>query len=169
MNNKTKFFITSLIVFSLGSIQAQQIIGKKILSGSGLVDFEADSQKVIILPLVDTLPTSPSFGTLLAFKRDSSVYMRNDSAWVKFGNRGKIPTTFLLNSGIERNLGVLMGAKTTSASGVLVLESTNRALILPKNNNPHSNIVQPRIGSICYDKVRKALAIYNGDRWVYWR
>jgi hypothetical protein len=170
MKNKINYiqiFVAAVLLF--GELQAQHAIGKKSVSGSGLLDFAADSQKVIVLPLLDSLTSSASKGTMAAYRKDSSIYMRNDSAWVKYSTSGLNPLNSLNHSGTEKIKSTVLGSKTTNVEGALVLESSNKALILPKNSNPHSQIPMPRIGSICYDKTRKSLAIFNGKIWTYWQ
>ncbi len=65
--------------------------------------------------------------------------------------------------------GVVLGADSSSASGVLVLESSDKALILPKVTNPHLNMKSPTIGAMCYDTTSKSIAIFNGKEWAYWK
>jgi hypothetical protein len=147
---------------------AQVSIGKKQTNSSGLLDFAEDSSKGIILPLVESMPANPSQGTFLAYKVDSSVYVFSDSKWVKLASNGLNPTTFMNYNGSEMD-STILGSKTSSASGVLVLESVNKALILPKNTSPHLTMSYPRIGTMCYDKTNKSIAIYDGKKWMYWR
>lgn len=164
-----KRIATILSIFiSIVSVDAQVAIGKKVVSGSGLLDFAQDSAKGIILPLVESLPIGPANGTFVALKSDSSIYVRQDTLWVKLTQKGKLPTTFLNYASTDFDSTVI-GARTSAASGVLVLESSNKALILPKNSNPHNSMPTPRIGTMCYDLVNKAVAFYDGIKWVYWR
>ncbi|WP_148043492.1 hypothetical protein [Chryseobacterium sp. G0240] len=62
-----------------------------------------------------------------------------------------------------------MGASTSSAPGVLVLESANKALILPKVAAPHLNVKNPYPGMICYDTASKSMAVFDGLKWSYWK
>lgn len=62
-----------------------------------------------------------------------------------------------------------MGAKESAADGVLVLESTNRALVLPHVTNPHLTVKSPYPGMMCYDTVKKAVAVFDGTVWNYWK
>ena len=45
--------------------------------------------------------------------------------------------------------GTVIGAESSSVDGVLVLESADKALILPRMVSPHLNIVKPMAGTIC--------------------
>ncbi|MNG09522.1 hypothetical protein D3C84_929420 [compost metagenome] len=62
-----------------------------------------------------------------------------------------------------------MGAKESAADGVLVLESADKALVLPKVNNPHITVKSPYTGMMCYDLNKKAVAIFDGVVWNYWK
>ncbi|MFB9078942.1 hypothetical protein ACFFLS_10415 [Flavobacterium procerum] len=65
--------------------------------------------------------------------------------------------------------GTVIGAQSSDVDGVLVLESSNKALILPKVVSPHLNIIKPMAGTICYDTVKKLLCVYNGTEWTFWK
>ncbi|MGV4461834.1 hypothetical protein ACQ1Q5_09910 [Ornithobacterium rhinotracheale] len=52
--------------------------------------------------------------------------------------------------------------------GILQLESKSKALILPKVQSVE-NIKNPIIGTIVYEIKKQALAIFNGDRWYFWK
>lgn len=53
--------------------------------------------------------------------------------------------------------------------GILVLENTNQAMILPKVASPHLNIINPEPGTMAYDTVTKQIAVYNGKVWSFWK
>ena len=147
---------------------AQIAVGKKSIDGSGILDFAQDSGKVIVLPIVDTLPNNPMFGILVGRKSDSTIVFRNDTAWIAFSPKGNLPSDYMNTSGVEKSLSTIVGSRNSSTQGVLVLESIDKALILPKSDDIHL-ISNPRFGSIAYDKVRKSMAIYNGKKWTYWK
>lgn len=46
------------------------------------------------------------------------------------------------SSGKEVGAGVVIGVETSNKSGVWVLASTTQALVLPKVENPHDNIIE---------------------------
>jgi len=167
MINMKKILIVVILAISFKA-SAQIAIGKKTIDGSGILDFAQDSGKVIVLPIVDTLPNNPMYGVLVGRKSDSTIVFRNDTAWIAFSPKGKLPSDNMNTAGVEKSLSTTIGNKNSSAQGVLVLESTNKALILPKSNDIHM-ISNPRFGSIAYDKVRKSMAIFNGKKWTYWK
>lgn len=57
----------------------------------------------------------------------------------------------------------------TATDGILVLEDTDKAMILPKVASPHLNIIDPAPGLIVYDTDSRQLAVYNGKVWSYWK
>ncbi len=65
--------------------------------------------------------------------------------------------------------GVVIGGPASTADGVLVLESANKAMILPRINTPHLNVKNPYPGMMCYDTASKTLAVFDGSVWNYWK
>lgn len=57
----------------------------------------------------------------------------------------------------------------TSTPGILVLEDTTKAMILPKVASPHLNIINPAPGMMVYDMFNKQLAVFNGRVWSFWK
>lgn len=53
--------------------------------------------------------------------------------------------------------------------GILVLSDSDKAMILPKVENPHINIINPTAGMLVYDTVSKQLAVFNGTVWTFWK
>ena len=56
-----------------------------------------------------------------------------------------------------------------TAEGVMVLESADKALILPKVVDPQANVLNPYPGMLCYDPVKKLVAVFNGTHWFFWQ
>lgn len=52
-----------------------------------------------------------------------------------------------------------------SRTGSLVLESTNKGLVLTRIANPETAIGRPVEGMIVYDTVNKVIKLYNGSTW----
>jgi hypothetical protein len=51
----------------------------------------------------------------------------------------------------------------------LVLESTSKALVLPKVANAETEIKSPAVGTMVYDLYSKSLAIFDGAKWNFWK
>ncbi|MBQ0152623.1 MAG: hypothetical protein KBS61_06995 [Chryseobacterium sp.] len=78
--------------------------------------------------------------------------------------------TYLGQATVERtDAKVGIGTSITSTPGILVLEDSNKAMILPKVSSPHLNIKNPETGTMAYDTVSKQLAVYNGKVWSFWK
>lgn len=155
---------------------AQTAIGKKTVNGANtLLDFydSLDNVKGIILPALSDAPTVGLVnGTFYFDVTDKKIKMRQNNSWVNLSNEGNI-SSLVLNTTDEVILGTesasIIGAKSTNANGVLVLESSNKAMILPKITNPESTVVNPYPGMMCYDLATKSLAVFDGDVWNYWK
>lgn len=156
------FFIMSV------SVSAQMAIGKESVSGSGILDFGTGLNKGIILPAVTTMPASPTNGTFVLDKNDRKIKMLENEIWVEMTNSGNTDS-LVANSGTENGRGVIVGADTSAATGVLIMESANRALILPNISDPELNVKSPYPGMMCYDTVSKSIAIFDGTVWNYWK
>ncbi|MCS3529885.1 hypothetical protein [Chryseobacterium sp. JUb7] len=164
--------INTLIIFLFISIAAHAQIGfeKPTVDGSGLLDFPTGTTKGIILPQVNNSAnmTDTSAGTLVFDGTTSKVKYYNGTAWVDL--TGQVGTSRSLLAGTEQNRskGVIIGAPDSTAKGVMVLESQNKALILPKIINPAANVKSPSAGMMCYDPVAKLVCFYNGSNWAFW-
>ena len=96
--------------------------------------------------------------------------MYENNTWVDLTDVGDqssvIPN---LSDDSSQNQGVIIGSETSDAKGVLVLESSDKALILPRISSPHLTVKSPYPGMLCYDTVGLALAIFDGKVWSYWK
>lgn len=161
------------------TLNAQVAIGKSTVTNSStILDFDnsATNKKGIILPAVDNLSkalpgtAAHNHGTFLFDKSDNVVKMYENNTWKPLSDAGS-KTAIESNAALELpdNQGVIIGSDTSNALGVLVLESSNKAMVLPWVANPHSTVVNPYPGMICYDTVSRSLAVFDGDVWSYWR
>ena len=163
------------MIISLGafaSARAQTAIDKNTADGSSVLDFAAGTTKGIILPAVETLPATPANGTFLFDKVAKIVKMYQNGAWVNLSGVGNIAGTVPIapySGTVDNGKQTVIGSKSTTVDGVLVLESPNKALVLPKISNPHLNVKSPYPGMMCYDTNRKALAVFDGNVWNYWK
>lgn len=165
-----KKVFTIIITLYAVVASAQVAIEKSQVDGDGLLDFPANTTKGILLPIVETLPSDASSGTLLMDKNDKTLKMNVESAWIPLSDEGSVTgAVFNSNGEIPGQNRVIMGSDATSAPGVLVLESPDKALILPKIAAPHINVKNPYPGMICYDTVSKSMAVFDGLKWSYWK
>lgn len=166
-----KKVVLTVIVFNFCLYATAQVaIAKASVDGSGVLDFPNGTTNGIILPIVETLPTASATqnGTFLMDKNDLKLKMCQNATWVDLSDAGSISgVTF--NTSAEVANGVVIGAQTASASGVLVLESTTKALILPHVPSPEINVKSPHAGMLVYDSTSKSVAIFDGLKWNYWK
>ncbi|PDS21882.1 hypothetical protein [Flavobacterium branchiophilum] len=162
-----------MILVAGAIMQAQVAIGKSDIQGSSLLDFAAGTTKGIILPKVTTLPTGAAAtnGTILidaSTKASSKVVMRVNGAWQDMSDAQDL-SALTFNSSPEVTKGAIIGAYTSAAEGVLVLESSSKALTLPKVSNTETDVKSPTAGMMCYDLASKCLAVFDGVKWNYWK
>ncbi len=172
---KMKKVILSLVFCSFAiSGMGQVLIGKepKISQSyeSVLMDFydETDNIRGIILPAVDGLAnlSESNNGTFLFDKTDSKIKMYQNNTWVELSDEGS-GISIIENTSSEADKGVVIGAETSPATGVLVLEDSTKALVLPKINKPEETVNSPYVGMMCYDTASKSVAIFDGTVWNY--
>lgn len=154
--------------FSCTLVLGQTAIEKYTVDGDGVLDFASGTTKGIILPAVETLPATPANGTFLYDKNAQMVKMYENGAWVNLSDIGDNSDVLPYN-GTDTNKQTIIGAVSTTVDGVLVLEATDKALILPKIASPHINVPSPYPGMMCYDTDAKALAVFDGAAWNYWK
>lgn len=168
MNLNVKLFIISLFISIFTN--AQIGIEKESVDGSGLVDFPEGTTKGIILPQVtnNLNMTDTSAGTFVFDGVSSKVKYYNGADWIELTGQTGASKTLLVGTEQDRSAGVIIGAPDSTAKGVLVLESNDKALILPKIIDPANNVKSPSAGMMCYDPVAKLVCFYNGVNWAFW-
>ncbi|KMQ64505.1 hypothetical protein ACM46_09580 [Chryseobacterium angstadtii] len=161
---------TALIVFN--SLCAQVAIEKETIDGnSTILDFNNTSgnTKGLILPAVQVAPAgSPANGTFVFDRSDDKIKMYENNTWKSLSDAGN-SSAVIANSSDETGNGVVIGTQAGSAEGVLVLESEDKAMILPKISSPHLNVKNPYPGMVCYDTASKTFAVFDGTLWNYWK
>ena len=180
-----KFIYTAVLVSMAAFVNAQVSIGgKQAVEGNAtLLDFNSplsadtnsttnNNTKGIILPAVleDDAVASPSNGTFIYDYEAKTVKLFANNGWTSLSEQGN-NSQIVVNPSPDLNAsqGAIIGSKTSAAKGVLILESSDKAMILPRIQNPHTNVKSPYPGMICYDTVRKSLAVFDGTNWNYWK
>ncbi len=152
-------------------LHAQVAIGKSsITNPSTLLEFGLEP-KGIILPSVDDAPGATG-GTFIVNINDRAVQYHDGTNWINLTNTGESVANPYVNTQIADKAtdhGVIIGDNTSSKPGVLVLESTTKAMILPKVSNPQSTIKSPVTGTIVYDTNSDSLAVCDGQNWFFWQ
>lgn len=192
-----KHIITTALIAASCFASAQVAIGKSSLTilpatttpnpsiSLEFGDYVSGQGKGIVLPWVTSAAATGSSvtGTIIYDVNDKIVKYRNGaSSWFNLSKNettivdgtANFNTTGVVNTTLQDPLTDASTAKvsigTVSATpGVLVLEDTAKAMVLPKLPSPHLNIVNPEPGTMAYDTVTKQLAVYNGTVWSFWK
>lgn len=168
-----KKLLLTITFFAVGYfIQAQIIITEapnpQPSNSSVLLEFGTQA-KGIILPSVNT--ATEAVGGTFIFNSDKKVVQVNENGtWINLTdeNQGVVNPHVPAGTTDERGE-VIMGAASTTKPGVLVLESTTQAMVLPKVSDPHLTMPSPIAGTMVYDTTSDMLAVYDGANWSYWK
>ncbi|WP_347220020.1 hypothetical protein [Chryseobacterium sp.] len=163
--------IAIAFIASTGSF-AQVAIEKPMIDGtSTILDFNniPGNVKGLVLPSTSGVATGAlANGTFIFDITDLKVKVYENDVWKPLSDAGNLGT-ITVNNAPERGKGVIIGAPSSAADGVLILESLNKAMILPQITTPHLNVKSPYPGMICYDTASKSLAVFDGSVWNYWK
>lgn len=176
-----KKYISALLLTGFALANAQIIIGDAVgtatVKTSVLLEF-AQGNKGLILPYVRTLPASTMLnqGTILldaSSPAAARMKFSDGTNWVDLSGQDADVTAALATqplSVVETSSKSIIGARSSTADGVLVLESTTKAMVLPIVADVQ-NILSPSPGMMVYvnKSGAKRLAVYNGSKWSYWK
>lgn len=178
-----KYIILGFVLLSTIQVFSQVIIGNSVGTATNktsvLLEFANTDDKGIIIPYVTNIPTTVSEGTILLDASNATaarVKFYNGTSWVDLsGQNGNVSTELSTQPTTAEDPAskVIIGERASSADGVLVLESSTKAMVLPTVTNVN-NIPSPSAGMMVYVKgtgatPNKRLAIYNGSKWSFWR
>lgn len=178
------------ILFACASTMSAQVIigdavGTATTKTSVLLEFAANQNKGIIIPYVRIIPQSPAEGTILLdvstptaarMKLYNANMAYGTSGWLDLSGKGADITDAMtvqpnFSSAPEiSSTKTIIGNVTSPANGVLVLESTTKAMVLPIVSDVQ-DILSPSPGMMVYVNKpgSKRLAVYNGAVWSFWR
>jgi len=163
---KTAFFAAILIG---GALQAQVAIGKESVTNTSVLLEFGPGNKGIVLPAVSTAPGAAD-GTFILDTTTKSVRVKQNGSWTDLTALGQAADNPYINTGTtDIGDGVIIGADSTTKPGVLVLESTTKALVLPSVAAPDQIVLSPVAGTMVYDTSVSMLAVYDGHNWSYWK
>lgn len=194
----------SILFCSLATMASGQVaIGKTGVTGnSTLLEFAESGPPVnekqgnkastlyqgIILSAVEQEPvfevtpgvSSPNNGTFVFDRTSKTVKVFENNVWkdiTETGDASQADANANTSDETAPEQGVIIGASTSDAIGVLVLESPDKALILPHVYQPEINIKSPYPGTIVYEPWQGSLegeiergwiAIFDGVNWNYY-
>ncbi|MEG1591521.1 hypothetical protein [Chryseobacterium sp.] len=173
-----KIIISSICLMISGMAFSQVIIGNDTGTAtdktSVLLEFANTNDRGIVLPYLRTMPTTPTEGTIIVDATDATKakikYYNGTWQDLSSGNEADISSLLTKQPTITEGttVGTIIGSDQTSAKGVLVLESSNKAIILPQVTSTDA-VINPAPGMMVYIKgTNKRLAVFNGSKWTYW-
>jgi len=186
---KKVLIISSFMIsfFAFSQVRIGKTSATTLSSTSVLLEFGDTNDKGIILPYVETVPTSSSQakgGTLIfdvSATGEYKVKVKNENAaWsdlsVQSGYSTQIETAVKTPQASpladKANAKAIIGDSTSSTDGVLVLESSDKAMVLPVVDD-FKTIKNPSPGMMAFlkgattDKHR--LIVFNGQKWSFWK
>lgn len=198
----------SILFCSLATIASGQVaIGKTEVTGnSTLLEFVKSGSYVlvkqsndastlyqgIILSAVEEEPvfavtpgiSSPNNGTFVFDRTSKTVKVFENNVWkdlTEVGDASQADANANASDETASSQGVIIGASTSEAIGVLVLESPDKALILPHVYGAFYNLKSPYPGTMVFDveddvqsnpeyprSFKGSIAIFDGVEWNYW-
>lgn len=175
-----KYLFLIVLAFLSVNVYSQVAIGKENVSSPSVsLDF-GSGNRGIVLPWVTSegSVTGVVNGTLVYDLFDKKVKVKYASGWkdltvITNGTtvQGGVDGALIQDNSVAENTSAktAIGTTLTSTPGILVLEDTNKAMVLPTVASPHLNIMNPAPGMMVYDNFNKVLAVYNGTVWSFWR
>ncbi|KPE51588.1 hypothetical protein [Chryseobacterium indologenes] len=185
------------IIISLllsGLVKSQVVLGGDAGTAadktSVLLDFAASQNKGIVVPYVETLPADNSAqskpGTIIfdvSGNTEYKVKVKNTNntspSWTDLSGQSgyssaveNIVKTAQASLTDVSSAKVIIGANASAADGILILESSNKAMVLPIVSD-YTAIKNPAPGMIAFlkpgtDPSRYRLIIFNGQKWSFW-
>ena len=175
---KKIFAILTMMVGGIGF--SQMAIGIPQTTNTSISLEFGTENRGIILPWVSSVGnvTNAVDGTMVYSLEDNKVYVKYATGWTDLSIDESGTTVNPLTNvdgaliqlnktdNVESKVGV--GAESETA-GILVLENTNQAMVLPKVTSPEINILNPSPGLMVFDPTTKQLAVFNGSVWTFWK
>lgn len=174
---KKKVFL--LVLMFSKNLYSQLIFGDAVGTAadktSVLMEFANAGNRGFILPYVTNKTGISTPGSIIVDATNaasSKVQYYNGTTWVDLSVQPSNVSSYLtIQPGTRENASakVIVGSNTSSANGVLVLESTDKAMVLPVVTS-YQNIINPAPGTMVLvdNSGLKSLAVYNGSQWSFW-
>ena len=160
-------------------VSSQVIFGDNIGTAtdktSVLMEFSAAGNRGLILPYITNKTGLTTPGSIIlnaTTPTAAKVEYYNGTTWVDLSVQTANVSSYLGIQPVAKenaNAKMVIGSATSSANGILVLESTSKAMILPIVSS-YQDIVNPAPGMmvIVNNGGIKTLAVYNGSQWSFW-
>ncbi|MEG2077708.1 hypothetical protein SAMN05421796_10264 [Chryseobacterium piscicola] len=176
-----RILLTFSILLSTIYARAQVAIGKTTISNNSVsLEFGNNESRGVILPWVTNVTTMTNAvnGTMAYDVATLKLKVKLATGWkdLSVDTSGKTtdPVSGVNGITIQNAAKEAADAKVsigtpTSTPGILVLEDSNKAMVLPKVSNPQTAIINPSPGMMVYDTNTKSLAVFNGTVWSFWK
>lgn len=167
-----KKYITIIAVsFTTVYGMAQVAVGKESITNDSVIlefndqrDTTDGEAKGLVLPVSDGTNAEVEgavwIDTTGVFKvyKSTGAFELSDAGTVTAPTLSEVGTGVIISDDDSR---------TSDAVGVLELESTTKAMILPHVNDVTTSLVNPQAGTWVYDSSKKAMAFFNGTQWEF--
>ena len=171
-----KYIFISALIFTATATKAQVIINQAasqtLSSDSVLMEFGPENKGLLLPWVTDTSSVAGSVpGTMIYDTSDKKVKFLKAATWTDLSVDATGVVDTILQDPITDapTAKTIIGARTATAPGILVLESDTKAMVLPKVASPHLNIIDPSPGMMVYDTTKKHLVVFNGTTWSFWK
>lgn len=170
-----KLILSSITIIAfMFNLNAQVGIETETIGDGAILDFPDNAVKGILLPRVESSanndePVTPKVPGTIVFNGKKVRYY-GDGKWETLLMRGtKEVEPYTYEETNAKGAVITDGTgSATPPDGALTLESTARALVLPKVADV-TKLPSPKAGMICYDIKSKSLAVFNGAVWAFWK
>lgn len=175
---KKLIVIIILSLFStptFGQVIFGDAVGTAIDKTSVLMEFSNAGNRGLILPYITDKSSVNTPGSIILDATSpsaSKVQYYTGNSWFDLSVQPANVTSYLALQPITREMSsakFIIGNATSAAEGVLVLESSDKAMILPIVKS-YTNVINPSPGTILLtsDGGVMTLAVYNGQQWSFW-
>lgn len=160
LNKQSLVLIFSALLGTASSFGQTAIRKFEVEGPDVLLDFKENDARGIVLSWVtkEGDVKTPVGGTMIFDSNDKKVkyYIAGTSAkWEDMSvNTGEVDTS-IQQGLVDDQAPTIIGNQSSTASGALILEADNKAMVLPKMASPHLNLKSPAAGTIVYDTVSK--------------
>ena len=175
---KKIFSILIVLIFKstlLAQIIFGDVVGTAMDKTSVLMEFANSGNKGLILPYITDKSAITVPGSIIldaSAPTAAKVKYYTGTIWVDLSVQPSNVSPYLGVQPVSKentNAKVVIGSNTSTADGILVLESSTKAMVLPIVSS-YQNIINPAPGTMALinNGGIKTLAVYNGEQWSFW-
>lgn len=174
-----KILVILIFIININQSSAQVIFGDTTGTAtdktSVLMEFANSGNRGLILPYITDKTGLNTPGSIIlnaTTPTAARVEYYNGTTWVDLSVQGANVSSYLGIQPVAKenaSAKVIIGSNTSAADGILVLESSSKAMVLPIVSS-YQNIVNPAPGMMVLvnNGGIKTFAVYNGNQWSFW-